>query len=91
LSDSRAFARLGTAVAQSPKMLALTLNHAEIRLFGLLVPWIFVTGLLGFFIAWLIVYIMEHTGLSRRVWHLPLFFLALMVLITSLIGLFFSP
>jgi Protein of unknown function (DUF1656) len=91
LSGSRAFARLGTAVEQSPKMLALTLNHPELRLFGLLVPWIFVTGLLGFFIAWLIVYMMEHTGLSRRVWHLPLFFLALMVLITSLIGLFFSP
>jgi hypothetical protein len=91
LSGGRAFARLGMPVEQSPTMLALTLNHAEIRLFGLLVPWIFVAGLLGFFIAWLIVYMMEHTGLSRRVWHLPLFFLALMVLITSLIGLFFSP
>jgi uncharacterized protein DUF1656 len=72
-------------------MLALTLNHPEIGLFGLLVPWIFVAGILGFFIAWLIITVMEHTGLSRRVWHLPLFFLALMVLITGLIGLLFSP
>lgn len=72
-------------------MLALTLNHPEIGLFGLLVPWIFVAGILGFFIAWLIITVMEQTGLSRRVWHLPLFFLALMVLITSLIGLLFSP
>jgi hypothetical protein len=72
-------------------MLALTLNHPEIGLFGLLVPWIFVAGILGFFIAWLIITVMEQTGLSRRVWHLPLFFLALMVLITGLIGLLFSP
>ena len=72
-------------------MLALTLNHPEIGLFGLLVPWIFVAGILGFFIAWLIIAVMEQTGLSRRVWHLPLFFLALMVLITGLIGLLFSP
>jgi len=91
LSASRAFVRFETAVERSSQMLALTLNHPEIRLFGLLVPWIFVAGLLGFFIAWLIVAVMERTGLSRRVWHLPLFFLALMVLLTSLIGLFFSP
>jgi len=35
--------------------------------------------------------IMERTGLSRYVWHLPLFFLALVVLLSSLIGMVFQP
>jgi Protein of unknown function (DUF1656) len=34
---------------------------------------------------------MERTGLSRYVWHLPLFFVALVVLFTSLIGMAVSP
>jgi hypothetical protein len=85
------FASLDATLEHPSQMLALTLNHAELRLFGLLFPWIFVAGLIGFLIAWSITAVLEYTGLARRVWHLPLFFLALMVLITSLIGLFFSP
>jgi hypothetical protein len=46
---------------------------------------------LGFLIAWLVVAIMEHTYLSRYVWHLPLFFLALVVLFSSLIGMVVFP
>jgi hypothetical protein len=41
--------------------------------------------------AWLVMAILERTGLSRHVWHLPLFFLALVVLFSSLIGMEFSP
>jgi hypothetical protein len=50
-----------------------------------------VVGGLGFLTAWLAVMIMEHTGLSRYVWHLPLFFVALAVLFSSLIGMVISP
>jgi hypothetical protein len=45
-----------------------------------------IVGALGFLLAWLVVAIMEHTGLSLYVWHLPLFFVGLVVLFSSLIG-----
>ena len=66
-------------------------NQAEIRLGDLLIPWILVVGAIGFFLAWLVVAILEYTGLSRYVWHLPLVFVALVVLFASLIGLLFRP
>jgi hypothetical protein len=72
-------------------LFALALNRPELRLTELLIPWIVVIGLLGFLAAWLVVAIMERTGLSRYVWHLPLFFLALVVLLSSVIGLAFLP
>ena len=65
--------------------------HPELRVTDLLVPWIAIVGALGFLMAWLVVAILERTGLSRHVWHLPLFFLALVVLFSSLIGMEFSP
>jgi hypothetical protein len=72
-------------------LFALALNQAELRFTDLLIPWIVMIGLLGFLAAWLVVAIMERTGLSRYVWHLPLFFLALVVLFSSVIGLAFLP
>jgi hypothetical protein len=50
-----------------------------------------IVGALGFLIAWLVIAIMEHTGLSRYVWHLPLFFVGLVVLFSSLIGMAVFP
>jgi hypothetical protein len=67
------------------------LNRAEFRFSELLVPWILIVGVLGFLAAWLVVAILERTGLSRYVWHLPLFFVGLVVLFTSLIGMVVSP
>jgi predicted naringenin-chalcone synthase len=67
------------------------LNRPELRLTDLLVPWIVIVGALGFLVAWLVVTIMEGTGLSRYVWHLPLFFLGLVVLFSSLIGMAVFP
>jgi len=67
------------------------MNQPEIRIGDLLVPWILVIGTLGFLLAWVVVAILENTGLSRYVWHLPLFFVALVVLFTSLIGIVFHP
>ena len=69
----------------------MSLNRPELRFTELLIPWIVVIGLLGFLAAWLVVAIMERTGLSRYVWHLPLFFLALVVLFSSVFGLAFLP
>jgi hypothetical protein len=73
------------------ELLRLDINRPEIRLGEVLIPWIVVVGTLGFLAAWLVIAIMERTGLSRYVWHLPLFFLALVVLLTSVIGMMFQP
>ena len=67
------------------------MNQAEIQLGDLLIPWILAISTIGFLVAWLIVAILEYTGLSRYVWHLPLFFVALVILFTSLIGILFRP
>ncbi|MBV8377532.1 MAG: DUF1656 domain-containing protein [Verrucomicrobia bacterium] len=67
------------------------LNRPEFRFLDLLFPWIAIIGLSGFLAAWLVVAIMERTGLARYVWHLPLFFVALVVLFSSLIGMLLLP
>ncbi|HET9376571.1 MAG TPA: DUF1656 domain-containing protein [Chthoniobacterales bacterium] len=72
-------------------LFAIALNRAEFRFGEVLVPWTVLIGVLGFLSAWMVVAIMERTGLSRYVWHLPLFFVALAVLLSSLIGLVVSP
>jgi hypothetical protein len=69
----------------------LELNRPELRFLGLLFPWIALIGLLGFLAAWLVVSIMEYTGLARYVWHFPLFFVALVVLLGSVIGMLLFP
>jgi uncharacterized protein DUF1656 len=66
-------------------------NRPEFRFFGLLVPWIFVVSLFGFLAAWMVMAILEHTGLSRHIWHLPLFFLALVILLSSILGFVCFP
>ena len=67
------------------------LSRPELKVTEVLVPWIAVICVLGFLAAWLVIAIMERTGLSRYVWHLPLFFLALVVLFSSVIGMVFQP
>lgn len=67
------------------------MNQAEMRFGDLLVPWVFVIGAIGFLLAWLIVAILEYTGFSRYGWRLPLFFVALVVLLASLLGIVFRP
>jgi hypothetical protein len=72
-------------------LFAGALNRPELRFSEVLVPWIMIVGVLGFLLAWLVVAIMEHTGLSRYVWQLPLFFVGLVVLFSSLIGMAVFP
>ena len=67
------------------------LNLPELTFGEVLVPWILIVGALGFLAAWLVVAIMECTGLSRHVWHLPLFSAGLIILFRSLIGMVTSP
>ena len=66
-------------------------EQPEVYVAGLLVPWIMFVGALGFLAAWFVMAILERTGLSRHLWHLPLFFVALLVLFSSLIGAVFFP
>jgi len=65
--------------------------NAEIRFIDLLVPWVLVIWTVGFLLAWLVVAILDYAGLSRYIWHLPLFFVALVVLFASLTGIVFRP
>lgn len=65
--------------------------NAELDICGFFVPWWLVIGIIAFVVAWLIVTVMERTHLTEHIWHLPLFFLALFVLVYSVIGLIFSP
>jgi hypothetical protein len=67
------------------------LNRPELRFIDLLFPWIAAIGLLGFLAAWLVIAILEWSDLTRYLWHLPLVFLALMVLFGSLIGILLLP
>ena len=66
-------------------------GQPEISVAGLLLPWIVTIAALGFLAAWLVTAILERTGLARHVWHLPLCFLALVILFSSLIGAVFFP
>ena len=68
-----------------------TLNRPELRFIDLLFPWIVAVGIFGFLTAWLVIAILEWSDLSRYFWHLPLAFLALVVLFSSLIGMLLLP
>ena len=69
---------------QLVSLFAGAVSRRELSFTELLVPRIMIAGALGFLVAWLVVAIMEHTCLSRYVWHIPLLFLALIVLFSSL-------
>jgi hypothetical protein len=68
-----------------------SLRVPEIVFGDFMLPWGMVIGALGFFVAWLAVGIMERLRLTRFVWNLPLFFLALAVFFGCSIGLLFAP
>jgi hypothetical protein len=50
-------------------------------------PLLFAT-MLGVFLAWIITRILNWFDLARFVWYPPLFFLALTIICTSLVGRF---
>lgn len=65
--------------------------NAEIDFFGLFVPWWMGIGIVAYLAAWFVVRMLEHVQLTRFIWHLPLFFLALALVFYSVIGLVFAP
>jgi hypothetical protein len=67
------------------------LRNSEQSLYDFNTPWSMTIVVLGFLSAWLVTNVLENLGVTRHVWHLPLFFAALAVLFGSLIGLFFAP
>jgi uncharacterized membrane protein len=71
--------------------MAINLRNPELDFLDLLMPWVFGIGIVGFLAAWVVMSILERAGLTRFIWHVPLFFLGLFVLLTSLLGFLFHP
>ncbi len=67
------------------------LKTAEIPIGEFFLPWGMVIGTLGFLAAWLTTSLMERFKLTRYIWHLPLFFVALTVFFGCVIGLLLKP
>ncbi|PTX93263.1 DUF1656 domain-containing protein [Spartobacteria bacterium LR76] len=68
-----------------------SLHNAEIAIGDFLFPWGMIISALGFLLAFFVVQLLERLGLTRGIWHLPLFFVALSVLFGCLLGLIFAP
>ena len=64
---------------------------AEFDFLGFLIPWELVMGFIGFFAAWGVVVLLERYGLTNRIWHLPLFFISLAILLGCLTALLLMP
>ncbi|MBK1647966.1 DUF1656 domain-containing protein [Rhabdochromatium marinum] len=64
---------------------------AELSLNGLFIPpWLPALGS-GWLLAWLLGQLANAWGLSRWIWHPPLFFLALVIACSVLMGATFFP
>ena len=67
------------------------LQTSEIAVGEFLLPWGMVISALGFLSAWLVVFALEQFRLTRFLWNLPLFFIALTVLLGSVFGILLAP
>lgn len=65
------------------------IHDAEFNLDGFLLPWTFVVGIVGFITSWVITALLESFRLTRYVWHLPLFFAGVALLVAGLLALLF--
>ena len=63
------------------------LKTAEIAMGEFLLPWGMVISALGFLAAWIVIFFLERLRLTRFLWNLPLFFIALSVLLGSVFGI----
>jgi hypothetical protein len=50
-----------------------------------------VISALGFLAAWIVLFALERLRLTRFLWNLPLFFIALSVLLGSVFGILLAP
>jgi len=78
-------------MSQGLDMLNYDQYPIEISISGVYFPPLLLATLLGLFIAWGITRVLNHFGFARYVWHPPLFYLALVVICTGLIGIFVIP
>ncbi len=67
------------------------LRNPEFEFGDFLLPWGMVMAALGFLAAWAVLHFLERRGWTRGVWHLPLFFVALIVIFGCALGLVFAP
>ncbi len=67
------------------------LRTPELRVYDFHMPWSMEIIVIGFVLAAVCTSILERIGVTRHVWHLPLFFMALFVAFSSLIGLLLAP
>ena len=81
----------GKGMEQHGPAVLTMLKTAEIAMGEFLLPWGMVISALGFLAAWLVVFTLERLRLTRFLWNLPLFFIALSVLLGSVIGIILSP
>lgn len=63
----------------------------EVEVFGIYMPLLLMIAVGGFFLAWGIERLLEHRNWSQHIWQLPLFFIALTILFTSVLGLLLLP
>lgn len=67
------------------------LKTAEIAIGEFLLPWGMVISALAFVAAWIVIFVLERLRLTRFLWNLPLFFIALSVLLGSVFGILLAP
>lgn len=67
------------------------LHQPEIGILGFYLPWLLLMIVFGFLSAWALILLLERWRLTQYIWHLPLFFFGLCVLLTSLWGLVLTP
>jgi len=69
------------------------MNHVpmEISISGVYFSPVLMACLLGVVIAWIISRMLNWFDLARFVWYPPLFFLALVIICTGLVGWFIVP
>ena len=72
-------------------MFDFSLSSAEIIFGDFLFPWGMIISAVGFVAAWLVLAILERLRLTRFIWNLPLFFIALAVLLGSVFGIVLAP
>ena len=63
----------------------------EFQIGDFLMPWGMIISSLGFLAAWIVVLELERRVLTRRIWHVPLFFVALAVFFGCLFGVILAP
>ncbi|MFZ4775421.1 MAG: DUF1656 domain-containing protein [Terrimicrobiaceae bacterium] len=67
------------------------LRTPEYQIGDFLMPWGMIISTLGFLAAWILVLELERRAITRHIWHVPLFFVALAVLFGCVFGLVLAP